>query len=155
MTDSDSGKQPAAAAELAAQPEERPANTLAVVGIVLTLIAAMMAGLLITMAGRLAETEAASATDSPSTVAGSEQRAAESGSTGEFDAAVRLRILLLASTTAVVCLTGLSLCTAGLLTADRPRALAVTGVVVSLLILAGLFGVMITGSLLNPLPPGR
>jgi len=69
--------------------------------------------------------------------------------------AEQLRLLLLAAVAAALNAVGVVLSIAGLVVPARPRGFAIIGTVLGCLLLAGLFGVLVVGSLLNPPMPAE
>lgn len=145
-----------------------PGNTVGAIGLVLTVVAGLMCGVLFTTARGLPDAvepvpvddssaEPAEDGEQSGTTDGSE---ADSGDTARSNRqaeliqadldARRLRVLLLASTTAMLNLVGLVLSVVGLFVPNRPRMVAVCGTILSLLLFAGVFGVMAVGALMNP-----
>jgi len=151
--------------------EAPPGNTVATIGLVLTIVAGLMCGLLFISSSRLTDLKTqASAAKKMATAERNEADAAESEDADAMAAkeadvvkaaqavevaqkaedSQRLQVLLLASATAMLNLVGLVLSTIGLLVPNRPRSIAVCGTILSLLLFAGVFGVMAVGALLNP-----
>ncbi len=152
-----------------AEAEIPPGNTVATIGLIITLAAGVMCGVLFAAARGLpdappqprptappvSEPDAAdpNTEEDPEVIAAREAERVraeerEKQRKAEEDAQ-RLRVLLLASTTAVLNLVGLCLCVVGLFVPNRPRAIAVGGTILSLILFAGVFGVMAVGALLN------
>jgi len=147
-----------------------PTNPVALIGLVLTLMAGLMCGLLFSTANGLTDpgsidlivhsldtkSNGAESTEieDPETQAArhAEEVRAIQEATEQQQAqdAIRLQVLLLGSATIVLNLVGLVLSVIGLLVPHRPRGLAVCGTVLSLLLFAGVFGVMAVGAMLNP-----
>jgi hypothetical protein len=121
-------------------PEDGPGNTVATIGLILTVIAGLLCSVLFAAASRLPDEGVAS--DDPA--------AAEPELIDSELAARQLQVLLIASATAVLNLVGLILSTAGLFVPHRPRAVAICGTILSLALFAGVFGVMGVGALLTP-----
>ncbi|MEO2033384.1 MAG: hypothetical protein ABGZ35_15005 [Planctomycetaceae bacterium] len=121
-------------------PEDGPGNTVATIGLILTVIAGLLCSVLFAAASRLPDEGVAS--DGPA--------AAEPELIDSELAARQLQVLLIASATAVLNLVGLILSTAGLFVPHRPRAVAICGTILSLALFAGVFGVMGVGALLTP-----
>ena len=69
------------------------------------------------------------------------------------DTPAQLRILILGCSIAVLTLVAFVLCVVGLFLPRRPRLLAGAGAIISFLILAGVFGVLLVGGLMNPDQP--
>lgn len=154
-------------------------NTVAVIGLILTLTAGLMCGVLFAAASRLparppdseptdrgsepvTDIDGAETPDEPGSAdpAGGDP-SPESTETdkdppgggdriGPERAALELQVLLLASATAVLNLVGLVLSVAGLFIPNRPRGVAVCGTILALCLCAGVFGVMAVGALLDP-----
>lgn len=130
--------------------QQTPGNAVAVIGLVLTLAAMLVCGLLFGAASELADHE--SERTNPS-ARQSRSPGGQSGAAADDDAAQKersseqLRVLLLASVAAVLNLVGLILCVAGLLIPNRPRAAAIGGTIISALLFVGVFGVMAVGTL--------
>jgi hypothetical protein len=61
-----------------------------------------------------------------------------------------LRLLILGCSTAVLVVVAFVLCVVGMFLPNRPRALAIVGTALSVLILLGVFGVLIVGVIMNP-----
>lgn len=145
-----------------------PGNTVAAIGLVLTVVAGLMCIVLFSTARGLPDAKSPEApvisrvarvADEADSVdpEASEQDAAESARAEQQEAQIRaenegrrLRVLLLASTTAMLNLVGLVLSVVGLFVPKRPRMVAVCGTILSLLLFAGIFGVMAVGALMNP-----
>ena len=152
-----------------------PANTVATIGLILTALAAMLCSVMFGSAAGLPSSKVveeavsesdggsngdAGATESDTEELTEEQRAAadaersaaeeQAREAGQQLEAQRLRVLLLASATAVLNLVGLGLSIAGLFVPHRPRGMAICGTVFSLLLFAGMFGVLAVGSLMDP-----
>ncbi len=128
-------------------------NAVAVIGLLLTLAAMLVCGLLFGAAAALAEHESERTNPSARQTTRSGN---QDGTAAEDDAAQiersseQLRVLLLASVAAVLNLVGLILCVAGLLIPNRPRAAAIGGTIISSLLFVGVFGVMAVGTLFQP-----
>ena len=131
---------PAIEPDAANLPEDGPGNTVATIGLILTVIAGLLCSVLFAAASRLPDEGVAS--DDPA--------AAEPELIDSELAARQLQVLLIASATAVLNLVGLILSTAGLFVPHRPRAVAICGTILSLALFAGVFGVMGVGALLTP-----
>ena len=146
-------------------------NTVATIGLVLTVVAGLMYGMLFTSASGLtdlntqasaaqktaeAERDEADAVESEDAeaVAAKEASAVKAALSAEVAQKAadsqQLQVLLLASATAMLDLVGLVLSIIGLFVPNRPRSIAVCGTILSLLLFAGVFGVMAVGALLNP-----
>ncbi|MEZ6063145.1 MAG: hypothetical protein R3C19_22600 [Planctomycetaceae bacterium] len=123
--ESDHSQPASASRSAAAVGEARISNTVAVTGLVLTVVAAGLYVLLFAAVGSLP------------------------GDPEEFGAsvttAVQVRLVVLASAAGVVNIIGLTLCAVGLFLPDRPRVLAAIGSLVSFLLLAGILGVLAIG----------
>ena len=159
--------------------ENGPVNTVAVIGLMLTLAAALMCGVLFATVGQLPEHKStpssphSHSTSQPVPVDGEvpESQLAAALSDADTDsvpkandghaaataqivkaelAAQQLQVLLLASTMAVLNFLGLLLSIAGLFVPNHPRTVAIFSTVLSLLLFGGVFGVMAVGALLNP-----
>lgn len=107
-------------------------NTVAVIGIVLACVAAVMVGLLFLLV---------------------EQQPDEIGSFEDklgADTPAQFRLVILGCTAAVLAVVSLILCTVGLFLPNRPRILATVGAAISLVLLLGVFGVVLVGALINP-----
>ena len=126
-------------------PEDGPGNTVATIGLILTVIAGLLCSVLFAAASRLPDEGVAS--DGP---AAAEPELIDSELIDSELAARQLQVLLIASATAVLNLVGLILSTAGLFVPHRPRAVAICGTILSLALFAGVFGVMGVGALLTP-----
>jgi hypothetical protein len=152
--------------------EAPPGNTVATIGLVLAIVAGLMCGMLFTSAKSLTDLNTqASATkktaaterdeadavesEDADTLAAKEATAVKAALAAEVsqkaEDSQRLQVLLLASATAMLNLVGLVLSIIGLLVPNRPRSIAVCGTILSLLLFAGVFGVMAVGALLNPI----
>jgi hypothetical protein len=151
--------------------EAPPGNTVATIGLVLTIVAGLMCGMLFKSANRLAGLNTqASAAKQTAAIERNEADAVESEDadalatkeatavkaalaaevTQQAENSQRLQVLLLASATVMLNLVGLVLNVVGLLVPNRPRSIAVCGMILSLLLFAGVFGVMAVGALLTP-----
>lgn len=151
--------------------EAPPGNTVATIGLVLTIVAGLMCSMLFTSASSLTDlnTEASAAkktaaaerdeadaaeSEDADALAAKEADAVKAALTADVaqkaEDSQRLQVLLLASATAMLNLVGLVLSIIGLLVPNRPRSIAVCGTILSLLLFAGVFGVMAVGALLNP-----
>ena len=126
-------------------PTHLHSNTLALIGMILTAVAGLMCVWLFIAAGGVQLPPAD----------GTGQQDAESESDADPAAIYRLRmrLLLLGSAAAVLNLVGLCLSVAGLLVPNRPRFPAFVATVLSLLLFAGIFGVLAVGTLLEGMPP--
>ena len=146
-------------------------NTVATIGLVLTIVAGLMCGMLFNSAKSLTdlntqasatkqtaatERDEAGALDAEDvdTLARKEATAVKAALAAEVAQKAgdsqRLQVLLLASATAMLNLVGLVLSIIGLFVPNRRRSIAVCGTILSLLLFAGVFGVMAVGALLNP-----
>lgn len=67
----------------------------------------------------------------------------------------QLRLLILGCSAALLMFIAFVLCAVGLVLPNRPRTLAAAGTGITLLLLLGIFGVVVIGTVLNPKPvPG-
>ena len=139
--------------------EDLPANTPALIGTILTAVAGVMCVWLFLSAGNLQFQQLASSESgnevTTERAAGVADRVNEQPGTRPKTPIVRgrpMRLLLLGSTAAVLNLTGLSLSVAGLVIPDRRRILALISTILSFLLFAGVFGVLVVGILLDSLP---
>jgi len=151
--------------------EAPPGNTVATIGLALTIVAGLMCGMLFRSANSLASlnTQASAAkqtaanerneadaieSEDVDTLATKEAAAVKAALAAQVaqneENSQRLQVLLLASATAMLNLVGLVLNVIGLLVPNRPRSVAVCGTILSTLLFAGVFGVMAVGALLNP-----
>jgi len=159
--------------------ENAPGNTVATIGLILTLVAGLMCGVLFAVVSRLPgsksvpqsynlqstiQPESGDAESLDSQVApephdedtDSAPEAIDVPLVAEAElveaktAVVQLQVLLLTIATAVLNLVGLVLSIAGLFVPNRPRTVAVCGMILALLLFAGVFGVVAVGALLNP-----
>ncbi|MCH2202122.1 MAG: hypothetical protein MK102_09135 [Fuerstiella sp.] len=144
-------------------------NTVATIGLILTLLAGLLCVLLFVAASQLPEPNdlpgsADETSEDVDSDAGIDQDPTEpvvSLPDLEMNAhaevakaaleAQRLQVLLLGIATFVLNLTGLVLCVIGLFVPSRTRVVAICGTILSLLLLAGVFGVISVGALLNPM----
>lgn len=106
-------------------------NTVAVIGLILLGVAAVMTAVLFVMADRMPQ------------------------GVSEFQQAIdstpaQLRLLIVGCSTAVLILVSFVLCAVGLFLPQRPRLAASIGTALSLLLLLSVFGVLLTGVLMNP-----
>ena len=115
--------------------QEPVPNTVALIGIILVAIAAALCVLLLILVNQL-----------PDEV----EKVRELKGTGP----AQLQLLILLCSTAVLTIVAFFLCAVGLFLPNRPRLLAITGTTLSLLLLLGVFGVVITGTLMQPTPGG-
>lgn len=106
-------------------------NTVALLGVILIGVAIGLCGLLFAMANHLHD--------------GIPEFNAQ-----DANSPVHLRLLILGCSTAVLSLVAFILCTVGLFLPNRPRMLAAIGLVLSLFVLLGVFGVLLVGVLMNP-----
>jgi len=121
--------------------EDADSNTVAMIGLILTLIAGLMCSVLFAAASRLPEKQTGPPDDPPAT----------KPEFGDSElAAQQLQVLVLASATAVLNLVGLVLSIAGLFLPNRPRAVAICGTILAFALFAGVFGVMAMGAFLTP-----
>ena len=155
----------AAQSDSATVAEYVPGNTVAVMGLILTVVACLMCGVLFAAASRLpeeqslAESTGVHVSARHQTVNGelpdggnaTELRDNETEAEHEADTQAReLQVLLLASAVAVLNLVGLVMSVAGLFVPHRPRTPAVCGMILALLLFAGVFGVVAVGAFWNP-----
>lgn len=106
-------------------------NTVAVIGLILLGVATAMTAVLFVMADRLPR------------------------GIPEFQQAIdsspaQLRLLIVGCSTAVLIVVSFVLCAVGLFLPHRPRLAASIGTALSLLLLLSVFGVLLTGVLMNP-----
>lgn len=106
-------------------------NTVAVIGLILLSVAAVMTAVLFVMAERLPR------------------------GIPEFQQAIdstpaQLRLLIVGCSTAVLIVVSFVLCAVGLFLPHRPRLAASIGTALSLLLLLSVFGVLLIGVLMNP-----
>ncbi|MDG2130229.1 MAG: hypothetical protein P8K08_19680 [Fuerstiella sp.] len=112
-------------------PGPRLSNTVALIGVILSMIAALFCAVLFLLAHQL-----------PDNIDSFDPRNANSSA--------HLRLLILGCSTAVLLLVSLILSVVGLFLPDRSRKLAVVGTITSLALFLGIFGVLIAAVLLNP-----
>ncbi len=112
------------------QPGPQLANTVALIGVILTVVGAVFCLVLFLLAHQL-----------PDSI---DKFGAEN-----VNSSVHLRLLILGCSTAVLLLVSLILSIVGLFLPDRPRILAVVGTIVSLVLFLGVFGVLIAAVLFN------
>ena len=112
-------------------PGPRLSNTVALIGVILSVIAALFCAVLFLLAHQL-----------PDNIDSFDPRNANSSA--------HLRLLILGCSTAVLLLVSLILSVVGLFLPDRSRKLAVVGTITSLALFLGIFGVLIAAVLLNP-----
>ena len=117
-------------------PEDRPvkSNTVAFIGFILACLSAVLLVLLLWFVGQL-----------PDDIESFQQRFNE-------DTLAQLRLLILGCSIAVLTLVAFALSVAGLFMPQRSRLLAGIGTIMSFLILSGVFGVLLTGALMNSAP---
>jgi len=117
-------------------PEDRPVkpNTVAFIGFILACLSAVLLVLLLWFVGQL-----------PDDIESFQQRFNE-------DTLAQLRLLILGCSIAVLTLVAFVLSVAGLFMPQRSRLLAGIGTIMSFLILSGVFGVLLTGALMNSAP---
>ncbi len=110
---------------------ENAPNTVALIGFVLTAIAATSCVILFSLADQL-----------PASIEEFQQM--------ETGTSVQLRLLILGCSTGMLAFVGFVLCVIGLLLPRRTRVLATVGTSVSGFILLGVFGTLLIGTWLNP-----
>ncbi|MEQ9407862.1 MAG: hypothetical protein RIK87_09040 [Fuerstiella sp.] len=109
-------------------------NTVALIGLILAVLAALLCVLLFILVERL-----------PAEISVFQEEL-------DGDRPAQLRLLILGCSTAVLAVVALILCVVGLFVQHRPRLLAAVGTTISLVLLLGIFGVLLVGSLMNPEP---
>ena len=112
-------------------PGPRLSNTVALIGVILSMIAALFCAVLFLLAHQL-----------PDNIDSFDPRNANSSA--------HLRLLILGCSTAVLLLVSLILSVVGLFLPDRSRKLAVVGTITSLALFLGIFGVLIAAVLFAP-----
>ncbi|MCH2212473.1 MAG: hypothetical protein MK110_14300 [Fuerstiella sp.] len=151
---------------------ETAGNTVATIGLILTLLAGLLCALLFVAATQLPEQNDSSRLSEgmPGDVrsGGGSGQDLRSTEVPEFNPEMdeqlavhaeltraalegqRFQVLLLGIATFVLNLTGLVLCVIGLFVPNRPKTVAICGTVLSVLLFAGVFGVIAVGALLDP-----
>lgn len=107
-------------------------NSVALIGLILAIVAALMCSLMFVMANQL-----------PVDAQGFEDYL-------QHDTPAHLRLLILGCSTLLLVAVALILCVVGLFLPNRPRIMAVIGASISGLILLGVFGVLILGAIMTP-----
>ncbi len=107
-------------------------NTVALIGVILACLSVILLVVLFVVAGQL-----------PDDINEFQRRLSA-------DTPSQLRLLILSCSIAVLTLVAFVLCLVGLFLPRRPRLLAGIGVGISFLILAGVFGVLLVGAMINP-----
>jgi ABC-type Na+ efflux pump permease subunit len=106
-------------------------NTVALIGLILVGLAAALCALMFALTNQLPD------------------GITEFGDSGN-DSRAHVRLLILGCSTAVLVVVAFVLCVVGMFLPNRPRALAIVGTALSVLILLGVFGVLIVGVIMNP-----
>ena len=107
-------------------------NSVALIGLILAIVAALMCSLMFVMANQL-----------PVDAQGFEDYL-------QHDTPAHLRLLILGCSTLLLVAVAVILCVVGLFLPNRPRIMAVIGASISGLILLGVFGVLILGAIMTP-----